>query len=78
MPISLAGLIGAAIGLYIGWLDYRIVTGMLRAAIERKRLQTGTPGALARHEALVRGAVLVVTVIGFPMLGYFAARQLAG
>ncbi|MDN3719504.1 hypothetical protein QW131_10590 [Roseibium salinum] len=36
MSISLAGVIGAAIGLYVGWLDYRILKGMLQAAETKK------------------------------------------
>ncbi|MEH0072814.1 hypothetical protein V6L77_25465 [Pannonibacter sp. Pt2-lr] len=35
MDISVAGLIGAAIGLYIGWLDYGILNGLLSAMVER-------------------------------------------
>ncbi|MBA5776503.1 hypothetical protein H2509_05125 [Stappia sp. F7233] len=78
MPISLAGLIGAAIGLYIGWLDYKILTGVLRAQVEKRKQKTGNGGFLERFEEPVRVLVMGLTVIGFPVIGYIAARQLAG
>ncbi len=78
MPLSLAGLIAAAIGLYIGWLDYKIMTGVLRAAAERKRQRTGDAGFLGRFENAVQILIMVITIIGFPVIGYIAALQLVG
>ncbi|WP_349360800.1 hypothetical protein [Stappia sp.] len=78
MPISIAGLIGAAIGLYIGWIDYKIMVGVLRGAAERNRLKTGRTGWLSRFEEPLRMGLLALTLIGFPVIGYVAASSLVG
>ncbi|MCW1404507.1 NADH-quinone oxidoreductase subunit H [Novosphingobium sp. MW5] len=53
VSISLAGVIGAAIGLYVGWLDYRILKGMLQAAETKNRQAGGDGGAAARRQGAV-------------------------
>ncbi len=78
MSISLAGVIGALVGLYVGWLDYRILKGMLQAAETKNRQAGGDGGALAKHRALLRALIFGVPVIGFPIIGYWAASLLAG
>ncbi|MCX2722529.1 hypothetical protein [Roseibium salinum] len=78
MSISLAGVIGAAIGLYVGWLDYRILKGMLQAAETKNRQAGGDGGAAAKYKALLSAVIFVVPVIGFPIIGYWAASALAG
>ena len=66
MTISLAGAIGAAVGLYVGWLDWK------------NRQAGGDGGVAARHKALLGALVFGVPVFGFPIIGYWAASQLAG
>ncbi len=78
MSISIAGLIGAAIGLYIGWIDYKIVAGVLQGAAERQRQRTGRDGLLGRNMGAVRAIVLGFGLIGFPVVGYLAGSTLAG
>ena len=78
MSISIAGLIGAAIGLYLGWIDYKIVSGVLRGVAQKQRQKTGRPGLLERYETLVRGVLLAFALIGFPLVGYFAGQSIAG
>ncbi len=78
MSISLIGLIGAAVGLYIGWLDYRILKGILQAAETKNRQAGGDGGAVAKHKALLSALIFGVPIIGFPLIGYWAASQLAG
>ncbi|MHC5653512.1 hypothetical protein [Stappia sp.] len=78
MSISVPGLIGAAIGLYLGWIDYKIVIGVLRGAAERRRQQTGKTGLYLRFEPQLRLVVLGVALVGFPLVGYFAASSLTG
>ena len=78
MSFSLAGLIGAAIGLYIGWIDYKIVIGVLKGAAERQKLRIGKPGFLDLYMEQIRYLVLGFGLVGFPLIGYFAGRALAG
>ncbi|MCA1241945.1 hypothetical protein LC092_05810 [Stappia stellulata] len=78
MSFSLAGLIGAAIGLYIGWIDYKIVIGVLKGAAERQNQRIGKQGFLDRYMEQIRYLVLGCGLIAFPMIGYLAGRSLAG
>ena len=78
MPISLAGLIGAAIGLYIGWLDYKIVTGVLKGRLDRRKQAKGAGDFLVKNRDGIRILVLITTIIGFPVIGYIAAVSMAG
>jgi len=76
--VSLAGVIGAAVGLYIGWLDWKILKGMLQAAETRNRQSGGDGGPVARYKTLLGVLIFGVPVIGFPVIGYLAASRLAG
>ncbi|POF30201.1 hypothetical protein [Roseibium marinum] len=78
MSISLAGVIGAAVGLYVGWLDWKILKGMLQAMEAKNRQAGGDGGAAARYKTLLGVVIFGVPVIGFPVIGYWAASQLAG
>ncbi len=77
MEVSLAGVIGGAVGLYIGWIDHRILKGLLQAAEQRDKMQGGN-GFVTRHGAGLRGAVFFVPIVGFPVIGYLAGSQLVG
>ncbi|MCK7611225.1 hypothetical protein [Roseibium sediminicola] len=78
MSVSLAGVIGAAVGLYMGWLDWKILKGMLQAAETKNRQAGGDGGAAARYRALWSALIFGVPVIGFPVIGYLAGSMLAG
>ncbi|WP_186387943.1 MULTISPECIES: hypothetical protein [unclassified Stappia] len=79
MSVSIAGLIGAAIGLYVGWIDYKIVVGVLRAAAERqKRQQGGRDSLLGRYMGQIQILVMAFSLVGFPVVGYLAGSALAG
>ena len=78
MSISLAGVIGAAVGLYIGWLDWKILKGILQAAETKNRQAGGDGGRVVRYKALLSALIFGVPVIGFPVIGYLAASRLAG
>nr|WP_179956138.1 MULTISPECIES: hypothetical protein [unclassified Pannonibacter] len=69
-------MIGAAIGLYIGWLDYGIANGLLSALVEKQRRKGG--GFATRFEPALRKLVFILPVFGFPVIGYLAAQQLVG
>ncbi|GAA0771366.1 hypothetical protein E1180_12355 [Roseibium denhamense] len=78
MEVSIAGVIGAAVGLYIGWLDWKILKGMLQAYEMKNRQQGGDGGTAAKYRAPIGAVIFGVPVIGFPVIGYWAASQLAG
>ena len=78
MSISFAGLIGAAVGLYIGWIDWKILKGLLQAAETKNRQAGGDGGVAARYHALLGALCFGVTMIGIPVIGYWAASRLAG
>lgn len=78
MDISLPGAIGAAVGFYIGWLDWKILKGMLQAVEAKNRQAGGDGGAAAKYKALLGALSFGIPVIGFPIVGYWAASQLAG
>ncbi|WP_439528685.1 hypothetical protein [Pannonibacter sp.] len=76
MEVSIAGLIGGAIGLYIGWIDYGILNGLLAAMVEKQKRKGG--GFAVRFEPVLRKLVFILPVFGFPVIGYLAAWQLVG
>jgi len=78
VSISIAGVIGAAIGLYVGWLDWKILKGMLQAAEMKNRQAGGDGGPAARYKAPLSALIFGLPVIGFPIVGYWAASLLAG
>ncbi|QGZ33369.1 hypothetical protein [Stappia indica] len=78
MSVSIAGLIGAAIGLYVGWIDYKIVVGVLRAAAERQKQQSGRESLLGRYMGQIQILVMAFSLVGFPVVGYLAGSALAG
>ncbi|MEM8701693.1 MAG: hypothetical protein AAGF82_07700 [Pseudomonadota bacterium] len=78
MSISIAGVIGAVVGLYIGWIDYRILKGILQASEMKNRQAGGDGGAAARYKAPLSALIFGVPIVGFPVIGYWAASQLAG
>ncbi len=80
MDVSLAGLIGAGIGLYIGWIDYRLALGALRGWTARNNQGEATPFAawLHRNSVPVERGLLVLLMLGIPAIGYMAGATFAG
>lgn len=78
MSVSVVGLIGAAIGAYIGWLDWNILKGMLQAAEMKNRQGGGDGGFAAKYKAPLSWLIFVIPVIGFPIVGYWAGSSLTG
>lgn len=76
--LPLPGLIGAAIGLYVGWLDWKILKGILQAAETKNRQAGGDGGVVARYKALWSALSFGIPVIGFPVIGFWAASELVG
>ncbi|OJJ12172.1 NADH dehydrogenase [Alphaproteobacteria bacterium AO1-B] len=78
MEVSLPGVIGAAVGFYVGWLDWKILKGILQAAETKNRQAGGDGGVVARYRAPIGALIFGIPVIGFPIVGYWAASLLAG
>lgn len=78
--VSAAGVVGAAIGFYIGWIDYRLGCGFLRSWADKTNKDAASPMVvwLLRNGALLEKLLLVVTLLGFPAIGYLAGASLAG
>ncbi|MBO6755565.1 MAG: hypothetical protein JJ902_04525 [Roseibium sp.] len=78
MSLSIAGLIGAALGLYLGWIDQKILTGMLQAAEMKNRQAGGDGGFAGKYRAPLQALIIAVPMVGFPIIGYWAGSSLAG
>ncbi len=77
MPdFSLAGVTGAMVGGYVGWLDYKILVAVLDAAAEKQTQTQGGFGFLQRRKRFLRLLIFGITMAGMPVIGYFAAHQL--
>jgi hypothetical protein len=77
---SPAGVIGALLGLIVGWVEYRIVGG----AVERKLRDTDhseTAAEKADYERRIRifRRILLVSTVGATLVaGYLLGRGIAG
>ena len=78
--LSLAGVIGAAVGLIFGWADYKIVGGVIEGKLRATDRST-TPAEKADYARRVewfRRLWFVATVVAFPIVGYFVGRAIGG
>ena len=73
MDLPLPGVIGAAIGLGLGILDYGIVAALLRRALARRR----TTIAPARVDLLMK-ALFVANAVAFVAVGWWVGVSVAG
>jgi hypothetical protein len=80
MEFSTAGLAGAGIGLVLGWIDYKIVGGLVERALRRtdKSTTREEKDDYERRIRLFRNVLLVGTMGFFPVLGYVLGRMLFG
>jgi hypothetical protein len=75
-----AGLIGAVIGLVLGLVEYRIISGVVVSALRRTNSSV-TQVEHADYELrirILRAVLLVMTVGAMPVVGYFVGRALFG
>ncbi len=76
--ISVAGLIGGVMGIYLGWLNFRLLLGFMEAAInkekERNPIETGW---VEQAEQTIRKVIFTLTIIGIPIIGYLAGAGIA-
>ncbi len=73
MDLSLAGVIGAAVGIGIGLVDYGVIASVIRRALERR------PGWIEPRRAdLLMKALFVANAIVFAALGWWLGVTVAG
>ena len=80
MGLSLAGLVGALVGLALGYVDYRVVAGVVEGRL-RKLDRSQGPDETAAFEKKIRGmrvVFLIMTVGVFPVVGYLLGATIAG
>ena len=77
---SLAGFIGALFGLVIGLIDYRILTGILRARLRERRTFASAREQAAAERRLDRlfQVVFLFTIVAFAALGYWFGAEIGG
>lgn len=78
MNVSIAGLIGAFVGLYVGWLDWKILKGLLQALEMKSKETSEKKSLLVEYKTLFEVLVFLVPMVGCPIVGYWAASQLTG
>jgi hypothetical protein len=80
MVIEPAALIGALLGLGIGWIDYKVVKGVLEGRLRAANLKRSHEERMAatRRYLVLRNILFVVTVGGFAVVGFFFGRALGG
>jgi hypothetical protein len=79
MSLTLPELAGALIGLGLGWLDYRILSGVVEGKL--RKLDRSSPEeqpAFERKIRLMRAIFFVMTVGAFPVVGYLLGQTIAG
>ncbi|MCP8938289.1 hypothetical protein NK718_07155 [Alsobacter sp. SYSU M60028] len=80
MEFAVPGLIGAAIGLALGYVDYRVVSGVVEGKL-RKLDRSAGPAERERFEGkirIMRALFLLMTVGVFPVIGYLMGVTVAG
>lgn len=76
----MAGLVGALIGFALGLLEYRVMSGVVVAALRRTdRSQNDEERAdYARRIRILQAVLLLMTVGAMPVVGFFIGRALFG
>ena len=80
MEVPPAGIVGALIGAGIGYLDYRIVVGVVEGKL-RKLDRSETVAERDVFEGkirILRLVVLAMTVGAFPIIGFWVGASLGG
>ncbi len=79
-PFAPAGLIGALVGLGVGWIDYRLVAGVVVGKLRQlDRSQTPAERADFERRIVWFHRLLGAATMGFfPVLGYWLGRAIGG
>lgn len=76
--ISITGLMGGAVGLYLGWLNYRLLIGYLQAAVTKRKERNPTGVSwVEQADPMLRKLIFALAFIGIPVVGYLAGSGLA-
>jgi len=80
MELSLWGQIGALIGVALGYLNFRIIIGILEPRLRAtdKSATAKERGAFERKIVLLRRIFLTLEVVVLALLGYFIGALLGG
>ncbi len=80
MEVSVAGMVGAFVGLAIGYVDYRVVAGVVEGKL--RRLDTSSSDqertVFERKIRIMRVLFFLMTVGAFPVIGYLLGQTVAG
>ena len=80
MELSLAGLVGAFVGLVAGWANYVVILGIAERKL-RQLDKSETPADRAAFEdklTLMRRIILTLDVVVFTVIGYSLGHMIAG
>jgi predicted DNA-binding transcriptional regulator len=80
MGLSIAGLLGAAVALVLGLINYRLIVTVVETrlrALDRSET-VEERAAFERKALLLRRIVLWTDIVVFPFVGYVAGRTIAG
>jgi len=73
MELSLAGVIGAAVGIGVGLIDYGVIASVIRRALERR------PGRInPRYANVMMKVLFVANAVAFAVLGWWLGVTVAG
>ena len=80
MTISLAGVVGALIGLAVGWLDWKMVSGILRQkhVANSMTLPAAERAKAERRLGLILKGVFMLCFVGIPLVGYLTGAAIGG
>jgi hypothetical protein len=80
MELELPGLIGAAIGVTLGYVDFRVVSGVVEGKLRRLDASSSVSdkAMFERKIRIMRILFFVLTVGVFPVIGYLLGQTVAG
>ena len=80
MGLSLPGLVGAFVGLVVGWINYVFIVGIVTGKL-RQLDKSKSPEERAAFESklgLMRRIILGVDIVVFSGVGYWFGRTVGG
>jgi hypothetical protein len=80
VEVSVAGMVGALVGLAIGYVDYRVVAGVVEGKLRRLDTSSGPQEreVFERKIRIMRVLFFLMTVGAFPVIGYLLGQTVAG
>jgi hypothetical protein len=80
VEVSIPGVIGAAIGAVLGYVDWRVVGGVVEGRLRKLDRSSGPAEAAVfeRKLRILRAVLFVGTVLTFRVIGYLLGATIAG